>query len=168
MMENARQLIPAARIDELIIQEVESETLVYDLKSHKAHCLNRTAALVWKNCDGKRTVEQVARKVEAELGEKVSPEVVWLAVNQLEKRSLLEEPVKMAYGAARMSRREVARRLGIVTALVALPLITSINAPAAIQAVSGCGSNGATCGGANPPCCPPLGCNPFTNQCANL
>jgi hypothetical protein len=164
-MGNTRQLVPAARKAELVIQEVDSETLIYDLESHKAHCLNHTSALVWKYCDGKRTAEQVARKVEAELGTKVSPEVVWLAVDQLEKRRLLEAPLKTTFGAAAMSRRELARKLGIATALVALPLITSINAPAAIQAVSGCGRGGAPCGGANPPCCAGFNCNVGSGMC---
>lgn len=164
-MGNTRQLVPAARRAELVIQEVESETLIYDLESHKAHCLNHTAALVWKHCDGKHTAGQVARKVEAELGEKVSTEVIWLAVDQLEKRGLLEEPVGIGYGAAGMSRRELTRRLGIAAALVALPLITSINAPAAIQAVSGCGRGGAPCGGANPPCCAGFNCNVGLGVC---
>jgi hypothetical protein len=143
----------------LVVQEVDSETLLYDLKSHKAHCLNRTAALVWKYCDGKRTAEQVARKVEAELFAPVSSDVVWLAVDQLERLKLIEEPVEWGRASTPISRRELARRLGIATAVVALPLITSIKAPAAIQAVSGCGRAGAPCGGANPPCCPGFNCD---------
>ena len=66
-MGNTRQLIPAARKDELVIQEVEGETLVYDLKSHKAHCLNRTAALVWKRCDGRTRVGQITEFLQSAL-----------------------------------------------------------------------------------------------------
>lgn len=134
-MEQTRLPIPAARQADLIIQEVPEETLVYDLKNYKAHCLNRTAALVWKHCDGKHTAEQVARKLGREMGAPVSTEVVWLAVRQLEKRKLLQEPVERLPGAARISRREVVRKLGI-TAAVALPLVTSILAPQAVQAAS--------------------------------
>ena len=152
-MENTRQLIPAARRADLVVEEVPGETLVYDLKSHKAHCLNRTAALVWKQCDGKQTAEQVARKIEAETGTLVSPEVVWLAVEQLEKRKLLQAPVKRAPGMARISRRDVMRRIGI-SAVVALPLVTSILAPTTAEAAT-CTPNGGPCGNAgNPPCCP--------------
>lgn len=157
-MGNTRQLIPTARKDELVIEEVEGETLVYDLKSHKAHCLNRTAALVWKQCDGKLTAQEVASRLELELQTPVSAEVVWLAVEQLEKRRLLEEPVIHTYGSsARMSRREMARRLGIATALT-LPFIASIKAPAAIQAGS-CGGGGAPCGPGLPECCVGFRCN---------
>jgi hypothetical protein len=152
-MGNTRQLIPTARKDELIIQEVEGETLVYDTKSHRAHCLNRTSALVWQHCDGKRTADEIALRVEEEMRTPVSSEIIWLAVEQLEKRGLLERPVEHAYGSRRMSRRELARRLGIATALM-LPFIASIKAPAAIQAVS-CGGGGALCGAGLPLCCNP-------------
>jgi hypothetical protein len=162
-MDQDQNVIPAARKAELVIQEADGETLVYDLKSHKAHCLNRTAALVWKYCDGKHTITQAARKVEAETGMQVSSEVVWLAVAQLEKSRLLEKPLPGGHGSMLISRRELARRLGLATA-IALPFIASINAPAAIQAAT-CGGNGAACGGANPPCCAGFACSPFTNMC---
>jgi hypothetical protein len=152
-MGNTRQLIPAARKDELVIQEVEGETLVYDLKSHKAHCLNRTAALVWKHCDRNQTVDEVARRVALELKAPVSREVVWLAIDQLEKLGLLEGSMKRANA---VSRRELVRRIGI-TAAVALPLVTSIIAPTAAQAAT-CGGVEAFCGGDNPPCCAGLVC----------
>lgn len=155
-MGNTRRLVPAARKDELVIQEVEGETLVYDMKSHKAHCLNRTAALVWKHCDGRRTDAEVARLLEKEQGTPVSSEVVWLAVEQLGKRSLLEDSFEPAFSSRRMSRREMARTLGVVTALT-LPFIASIKAPAAFQAAT-CGGFEAPCGGGNPPCCAGLVC----------
>jgi pyrroloquinoline quinone biosynthesis protein D len=158
-MKNTRHLIPASRRDELIVQEVENETLVYDLKSHKAHCLNPTAATVWKLCDGRRTAPQIAQKLAEKFGAPVSQDVVLLAVEQLQNLKLLEATVERAPVSAGISRRELARRLGMATALVALPLITSINAPAAIQAVSGCVGAGAACGDPNPPCCPGFNCD---------
>lgn len=155
-MGNPRRLIPAARKDELIVQEVEGETLVYDLKSNKAHCLNRMAATVWRHCDGKQTVREAAERIALEMGAPVSSEVVLLAIEQLEKRGLLEEHIERSHGSKRISRRELARSLGLATA-IALPFISSINAPAAIQAAS-CGGIEAFCGGANPPCCRGLVC----------
>ncbi|HKS27445.1 MAG TPA: PqqD family protein [Pyrinomonadaceae bacterium] len=157
-MGNTRQLIPAARRDELVIQEVEGETLVYDLKSHKAHCLNETAAMVWKHCDGERTASEVALLLEQEMGTPVSAEVVRLAVEQLEKRSLLEESFEPAFGSRRISRRELARTLGVVTTLT-LPFIASIKTQAAIQVAGSCGGTGAPCGAGLPACCPGRACN---------
>lgn len=155
-MRKTQQLIPAARRSDLVIQEADGETLIYDTKSHKAHCLNPTAALVWKYCDGRRTAAQVAERVEAEVGKPVSQELVWLAVELLEKRRLLEGSVGENSGAARISRRELARKIGIATALM-LPFIATINAPAAFQAAS-CGGVEAECGTGLPACCPPLCC----------
>ena len=155
-MEKTQAAIPAARKVDLVVQEADDETLVYDLKSHKAHCLNRMAAMVWKHCDGKRTVAQIVVMLEEETGEMVSMDVVWLAVDQLEKYKLLEEAVDRMHAPAKISRRELARMLGVATAL-ALPFIASINAPAALQAGS-CGGVGAACGPGLPPCC---AANPF-------
>lgn len=155
-MDRSRELIPIARRDNLIVQEVPEETLIYDLSNHKAHCLNRTAALVWKNCDGRQTIAQVARKLERELGMPVSTEVVWLAVHQLEKIELLQDVVESLPAAPRISRREVVRRLGI-TAAVALPLVTSILAPEAVQAASGCVGLDGRCE-TTADCCPGLEC----------
>ena len=35
-METTRELMPRARQDELVVEELQDETLVYDLKRHKA------------------------------------------------------------------------------------------------------------------------------------
>ena len=45
-METTRALMPRVRQDELIVEDLQDETLVYDLERHKASCLNGTAALV--------------------------------------------------------------------------------------------------------------------------
>ena len=161
-MSQTRQLIPAARTADLIVQEADGETLIYDLKSHKAHCLNHTAALVWKYCDGRYTIAQVAQSLEEESGAQVQQDVVWLAVEQFEGLKLLLEPVGRVSGGARISRRELARRLGLAT-VIALPFIASINAPAAIQAAT-CAGVEEPCDGVNPPCCSGLIC--FNGLCA--
>ena len=59
-METTNGLMPRARQDELVVEELPDETLVYDLKRHEAHCLNRTSALAWRRCDGRTTVAEVA------------------------------------------------------------------------------------------------------------
>ncbi len=46
--------LPRARKEGLLIQELPEEVLVFDLSTAKAHCLNHTAALVWRRCDGKK------------------------------------------------------------------------------------------------------------------
>ena len=52
--------LPRARQASLIIKEVDDETLIYDLETDKAHCLNSTASRVWKSCDGRTSVAEIA------------------------------------------------------------------------------------------------------------
>lgn len=52
--------IPRARSKGLLVEHLDDETLVYDLSSHEAHCLNKAAAHVWGMADGEYTVAQIA------------------------------------------------------------------------------------------------------------
>ena len=143
-MKSGESLVPKARHNELVVQELEDEVLVYDLKLHQAHCLNRTAALIWEHCDGKQTVGGLARRLEQELGEVTDEEVVWLGLSQLSKLNLLQEQMAPSAGPERITRRELGRRLGAVAALT-LPVIVSVVAPTAAQAATGGLPNGAPC-----------------------
>lgn len=142
---------PVARTESLIVKEVDGETLVYDLKTDKAHCLNDTAARVWKNCDGRKSVSEISEQLSTESNTSVEDELVWLALDQLEKFKLLEEaPARPAFLAG-MTRRQMVARLGI--AAVALPAIVAIVAPEAKAQ------------GSAP--IPPGGCCTNPNDCAN-
>jgi coenzyme PQQ synthesis protein D (PqqD) len=142
---------PRARQEGLVIQQLADELLVYDQDGFKAHCLNSTAALVWKHCDGKKTARAIALAVEKEAGASVDEELVWLALGQLGKSRLLTERIVPARTPG-ISRREMIRRVGI-TAAVALPVVTSIIAPKAAQAANcrasgqGCGTGAQCCSG---------------------
>ena len=127
--------LPLARQSSLVIKEVDDETLVYDLDTHEAHCLNDTAGRIWKSCDGKTSVDEIAQQLGAQSNTTVDQNVVWLALDQLEKFKLLEEPVqKPPVFLADISRRQAVRALGV--AAVTLPLITSIVAPTLAQGIS--------------------------------
>jgi len=146
---------PHARQAGLVIREVTDEVLVYDLERDKAHCLNRAAALVWKHCDGRTAVPQIAERLRGELQAPVDEQVVWLALDQLGRKHLLQERPARPGTTARLSRREVVRTLGLAAA-IALPLVTSIIAPTAAQA-STCKAPPASCS-SNVECCgPPVG-----------
>lgn len=120
---------PNAREKGLVVQDLADETLVYDLERHKAHCLNRTAAAVWRLCDGKRDEAALARLLEKDLGT-ADEDVVRLALRDLGRARLLQEPVAAD---ARLSRRRLIQRLGEA---VALPLVVSIVSPTAAQAAT--------------------------------
>ena len=70
---------PLARTDGLLTESLHGELLVYDLKGDIAVHLNRTAAIVWRACDGHRTVADLVALVERELGETADQDVVLMA-----------------------------------------------------------------------------------------
>ena len=147
-----KNLLPLARTDSLIVQELPDETLVYDRERDKAHCLNLSAALVWKHCDGRTTVAEMAQALEKELNTTIDDRVVLLALDQLGKNNLLS-PGQEYMGS--VSRRHLVRTLGLMA--VSIPLITSIVAPVAAQSASGL-APGACC--LNPSDCQSNSCDP--------
>lgn len=126
---------PVARKTGLVIQEVPEEVLVYDMETNKAHCLNKSAALVWQSCDGSRSVSEIADHVGIVSGEKVTDDFVWLAIDQLNTNDLLEKEIAADFRG--MSRRDVIKRIGL-TSMVALPVIASLVAPPTALAVGSC------------------------------
>ena len=155
-MNQIHQVLPRARLSELVTREVAGEVLVYDRKSHEAHCLNSTAAFIWTHCDGKTTVAEMTQLLAGEMKTPVTDEVVWFALTQLRKSSLLQEPWPIPAKMAQMSRRTLVKRLGIAAALT-VPLVTSIIAPRAAAAAS-CFPVSTPCT-ANSQCC--------SNNCAD-
>ncbi len=138
-METTNALMPRPRQDELVVEQLPDETLVYDLKRHKAHCLNRTSALVWHRCDGRTTVAEVAALLERELKISADEAVVWMALDRLGRAHLLKERVTLPADRARYSRREVLRTLRRVAGIsLLLPVIESIVSPLAAAQASNC------------------------------
>lgn len=161
---------PLARQSSLVVKEVDGETLVYDLETDKAHCLNDTAARVWKSCDGHTNVSEIANRLAADVDSRVNEDVVWLALQQLEKFKLLETPVAKPAYLSGLSRRQVVRAIGV--AAIVSPLITSIVVPTAAQQGPGfnlgdCCNNPKQCGSN---CCENQPgncvCNPGDPNCA--
>jgi hypothetical protein len=124
-----------ARKTDIVVQEMPEEVLVYDLKSHQAHCLNPTAAFVWDHCDGQTTAAEIAALMEKEWRKPIGEDVVWLALQQLNKAKLLQGPLVRPDGEARVSRRAIMRNLGLGAAAT-LPLVISLIAPSAAMAAT--------------------------------
>ena len=137
---------PLHRREDLVVQEVDDETLVYDLRTHKARCLNPTSSMVWKLADGSRSPREIARHLSSKFKGEVPVEFVVLALEQLKREELLagSEDTDFLSG---MSRREALKKVGVATAF-ALPLISVIIAPIAANAQS-----------------QPLACVPATQGC---
>lgn len=143
MKRRVERQLPRARREQLVVQDLPDELLIYDLERHKAYCLNRTAALIWQSCDGRRTVEELARVLEKELDQPVNESLIWFGLDCLNRYRLLEEQVEPPIARERMTRRELARMLGFATA-ASVPFISSIVAPTAAQAAT-CGALGSRC-----------------------
>jgi hypothetical protein len=124
---------PRARRAQLIIEELPDELLVYDQKSHRAHCLNASAASVFRSADGSRTVAEIAAAAGELLGADFGEELTWLALQELDKNDLLDAPLpRVPLG---MTRRDLVTTGAAVA--VMLPLVLAITAPTPAQAQSG-------------------------------
>jgi hypothetical protein len=147
-----KDALPLARKDSLVIKQVENETLIYDLESDQAHCLNDTAARVWKRCDGRSTPREIATHLATEVNKPVDDKLVWLALDQLDKFKLLVKSPIRPESFSHMSRRQLVRNLGV--AAIVLPMVTSLVVPAAAQSGSpSCCLNDSDCPAGQ--CCDP-------------
>ncbi len=157
--------LPAARRDGIISKEADGELLIYDTHSDRAHCLNESAAEIWNLCDGATNAAEIARKlcagqgvdsqastrgnrsstnINAKESAAAKEEMVWIALAELRRTNLLEKPKQpWPEMVLRMSRREAVRRIALGAA-IAVPVVVSITAPTAVDAVS--------CGGTCAPC----------------
>lgn len=149
---------PTARKRGLVVQEMPDELLVYDLDSNKAHCLNQSAAIVWRACDGKNSIADIAKIVEKSAGSSVSDDFVWLAIDQLSENALLEDGLRASFTGG--SRREAIKKIGMAS-MVALPIIASLVAPQTAMAALSCACNVNTdCRTPQNSGCPRPTCNP--------
>jgi hypothetical protein len=142
-------LLPRARQEGVLTTDVGDEVVVYDQKEHRAHCLNRSAAIVWGHLDGRTSMQELVERLQEELDGSADEEVVWLALKELERADLLEGPVDMSASRA-VSRRRALQRMGVAagTGAILLPAISSIVAPPVHAQVSavGCGTPEPNCG----------------------
>ncbi len=177
MKPDSGAFLPKARSEGIITKDIDGELLIYDRTCDRAHCLNETAGAVWKLCDGRRSVAEIAgqlqpkedsrqrtedsrQKAESFEPPPVDERVVWLALDKLQRSHLLEAPKpelrhKILWppaiaGNTNMSRREAVRRFGLGAA-IALPIVISMTAPTPAEAAVSCG---ATCH----PCSSPIDC----------
>jgi coenzyme PQQ synthesis protein D (PqqD) len=127
-----RSIAPRARNEELVIEELDDELLLYDLRTDAAHCLDPQATAIWRACDGTASVAEIA----AATG--TTDEAVEHTLADLAERDLVE-------GIGYHSRRDAFKYALTAGAVgVALPIVKSIVAPTAAQAQS-CLADGSTC-----------------------
>jgi hypothetical protein len=125
-------VFPRARQNDLVVQEIANEMMIYDLHSHQVHFLNAGAVAIWQVCDGSISIDSITAKVSEESGFLYDAEAVFDMLEQLKKCNLLESN---ASPESLISRRQLIRDTG-KTAAVLLPLITTFAAPTSAMAQS--------------------------------
>lgn len=144
---------PLARTDELVVEEVGDDLLVYDQTNECAHSLSVAAARVWRACDGETSLEALGAKLD------LDADTVTRALEELGECNLLDngQPVT---GMTRRQATLKTAKLGVGVA--SAPLIYSILAPvpamAATQAYClalGCAQDCGICHQAGCACCGP-------------
>jgi Coenzyme PQQ synthesis protein D (PqqD) len=148
---------PLARKEDVLVERLSDEVLVYDLVRKKAHCLNQAAAVIWDHCDGKTGVEEIAKILRAKLNVPVDEETVWFGLREIGRNHLLENQVLPSNSRVRISRRELIRRVGLA---VSVPLVLSVLAPTASASLS---CSGGFCSSPGPTCVAPCVC--IANSC---
>jgi len=169
--------VPAARIDGLVVTESRDEVLVYDTAKHHIHHLNQVSAVIWRLCDGQRSVADLARAAGAQLGSEIGDDAVRLALTKLESANLLEGSLVATVRTNGQSRRKFLRRAAVAGA-VAVPVVVSMTAPQAAFAGSAscgqsciddnlnseCNGNCSQCGQETGRGCGSVCCNPGVNS----
>lgn len=120
---------PKARNSQILIQEIENEVLIYDLTNNKVFNLNKTAAAVWQNCDGKNSLETISKNTNFPVN------LILFTIDELQKYSLFEETFETNLPTDATSRRKML--IQFAASALALPIILGIVAPAAVNAQSG-------------------------------
>jgi hypothetical protein len=127
---------PVARRTGLVVRELPGELVVYDLDRHQAHCLNRTAASVFRGADGTRSLDDLGALLGDGFDRAEREAAVRMALDQLASAELLD-PHAQIEPAGGLSRRSALRRAGLGAALL-LPAIASVVAPTPAEAAATC------------------------------
>jgi hypothetical protein len=111
--------------ENLLVQNLDDEILIYDKSMNKSYCLNKTARTGFNACGSVKTFAEV----------NLPEDIIYLTLDELRKQNLLESNYTSPF--VGMNRREAAKKVGLAS-MVALPLILSLIAPSAVTAASGC------------------------------
>ena len=124
-----RSMAPLSGPPAYVVREVGSETIVYDPRTHQAHCLGPEAAAVWRECDGQRSAAEISERVRLRGGETIDEASVAVALRRLGRAGLLERPAR-ASGRPKASgpgpsagRRAALRRVAALAGLTVASLI---------------------------------------------
>ncbi|CAD5981214.1 hypothetical protein PCC9214_04765 [Planktothrix tepida] len=132
-------MIPVARTENLLLQDIGNELIIYDQDNNSSHCLTPLAVRVWELSNGQNTVNDIARKLEKEFNLPGNSDVdmrglVWLTLEELERYSLIKEYLRQPATnvIAGMSRRKAIKTATLVGGFAIgsmFPMVKSIAVP---------------------------------------
>lgn len=132
---------PIARTADLIVRRLPTETLIYDLRTHRATCLDARATAVWDECDGTKSPDQI-KSIRS--GIETSGNNVDGILRSLAENGLIEgvEP-SVKPEPETMDRRRALASLGTALAATASSVMT-LSVPTPAMAASGnvCANSG--------------------------
>jgi len=121
---------PLCRVNNIVVQTIEDELLIYDFTRNKGFCLNKPSALIWQSCDGRTSVNGIALLLQKAFKIPVCEELVWLALDMFKSENLLFNAREIEIYFNDFTRREMIRRIGSAS-LIALPLMSGLILPGA-------------------------------------
>ncbi len=125
---------PVARNSNLLIQKLDGEIVVFDLKTNHALYLNETSAIIWNLCDGKKDVSDIRKILREDFNTRVSDDFILFSIYQLRKDELLSKDDEIDRYLKKFWGRRAIRKIGQKGNWMVLPNITSVTAPTAIAA----------------------------------
>jgi hypothetical protein len=147
-----------------LLRQIDGETIAYDLRRHRAYCLGRIAAAVWREWDGRRDLPELTHRVSRSLGEAIDRPLVRLAASRLRRAGLIMGPLPRAHPRTdeqwRAGRRRALRGLGLGAGLTVISLVV----PTPAQAAATCLTNGNPCSRSTA-CCSGC-CNVNSGRCS--
>jgi hypothetical protein len=136
------------RRGDLIVRQVGPETVVFDRRRHRAHCLGPLAAAVWRSFDQRQSGAEITRSVSDALDGPVDEVAIEVALRRLGRAGLVEgraaRPVEAGPGALTAlgpGRREALRRVAALAGLAVLSIAT----PSPAQVAATCKPNNQPC-----------------------
>jgi Coenzyme PQQ synthesis protein D (PqqD) len=151
MMDTVLATMRPKRI-EAMTRELQDELLLYDARTHRGHCLNKSASLIWLACDGTATVSEIVARFAEDAESGINEPMVLFALKKLDAAGLLRNPGTLSPKILPATRREILRKLGSA-AVIAVPVIVTMLVPTPARAAScspllhTCSSNAQCCSG---------------------
>jgi hypothetical protein len=132
---------PLARKDDLVVETILNECVVYDSNNKRAHSLNSTVAWIWRHCDGLTDQQEMANQFGREFACEESLDLILSGIQQLQAADLLVSMPQDAASTMTAARPTMTRRSVVAAGSALAPIIASVLVPDAAAAKSGQGDN---------------------------